>query len=163
MWELSPKELSSWKGSNFSKLLHEMKEYREKDEKMAIHKTNFTPSRYFLADSFHHDQISKIFISRYKKKKKPARILGIYIPPNTDKHNLTLMVFFWWFAVYKFLNICFNLDWKTKPKGLADAENIQDGESHRKIERSSKTCLLTTQRGAKTTETPYFSPRNFSG
>ncbi|XP_004399485.1 PREDICTED: HEAT repeat-containing protein 4 [Odobenus rosmarus divergens] len=56
-----------------------------------------------------------------------------------------------------------DLDSNTKPKRLADTENIQDGEGHRKSERRNKTCLLATQGGAKTTETPYFSTRNFSG
>lgn len=48
-----------------------MKEYREKHIKIAIHKTNFTPSRYFLADSFHHDQIGKVKFLLAGIKKQP--------------------------------------------------------------------------------------------
>lgn len=63
-----------------------------------------------------------------------------------------------------FFSVSFSdLDSNTKPKGLADTENIQDGEGHRKSEGGSKTCLLATQGGAKTTETLYFTTRNFSG
>lgn len=62
-----------------------------------------------------------------------------------------------------FFNISSDLDSNTKPKGLADTENIQDGEGHSKSEGRNKTCLLATQGGAKPTETPYFSTRNFSG
>lgn len=66
-------------------------------------------------------------------------------------------------AVVYFNIICSDLDSNTKPKGLADAENVQDWDSNKKIEEGSETCLLTTQRRAKTTETPYFSSKNFSG
>lgn len=47
-----------------------------------------------------------------------------------------------------FFNISSDLDSNTKPKGLADTENIQDGEGHRKNEGGSKTYLLATQGGA---------------
>lgn len=61
-----------------------------------------------------------------------------------------------------FLQYCFDLDSNTEPKGLADAENIQDRGGHKKSKGRSKTYLLATQRRAKTNETPYFSSRNFS-